>query len=254
MAGHLSGVHILLSVVTAFTLPVVEACGGGHGASPNAPDGSAPMGTTMYDGAISDASKDSAPTGTTDATNDRAIPAAGTATLVGPQAFAVGSALMGPPLTGGCGGTTADRSSTVSQASIILTSQGLPSLLCADAGLPDGGTGFWIDIEIATTQAAMGDQELTQSLAPGTYVIGNEGENDPDLCMLPNGSTAFLQLLTPTGYDAQAIAISGTVIIDSVGIGSITGSFSVLMGGPYGFTDASPPPSLSGAFNALACP
>jgi hypothetical protein len=28
----------------------------------------------------------------------------------------------------------------------------------------------------------------------------------------------------------------------------------VLMGGPYGTTDASPPPSLTGAFNALACP
>jgi hypothetical protein len=137
---------------------------------------------------------------------------------------------------------------------ILFTAQGLPSLLCSDAGEPDAGAGAWIDLEITTTQAAMGDTELTQSLTPGTYVIGDEGEDDPDLCMLPSGSNAFLQLLTPGGYDAQGLAISGTVTIESISEQGVAGTFSVLMGGPYGYTDASPPPSLSGAFNATACP
>jgi hypothetical protein len=53
--------------------------------------------------------------------------------------------------------------------------------------------------------------------------VGSAGEPDAgdgsDLCMLPNGSNAFLQILTPTGYDAQAIAISGTVTIESISEG-----------------------------------
>ena len=212
------------------TFLLLAACGGADKGNPAAADGSAP----------GDAGVD--------------IPGPGNATLVGPQAFAVGSASMGAPLTGGCGGGGPANPGVISQVSIILTSKGLAPLLCTDAGEPDAGTGDWIDIEIATAQAAMDTQDLTQSLAPGTYVIGNEGENDPDLCSLPSGSNAFLQLLTPTGYDAQATAISGTVVIDRIDAGAVTGTFSVLMGGPYGYTDASPPPSLSGAFNATACP
>jgi hypothetical protein len=234
------GVLLLLPVLAVLAVPAIQACGGGSKATPGAADSSTPRDTGT-------ASPDGAGTGVPD------IPGPGMATLVGPQAFPVGSALMGIPLTGGCGGGTGP-SSVISQVSIILTSEGLPSLLCVDGGFPDGGPGFWIDLELATNQAAMGDQELTQSLAPGTYVVGDEGENDPDLCMLPQGSNAFLQLLTPTGDDAQSISISGTVTIDSISAQSVTGTFSVFMGGPYGYTDASPPPSLSGAYNATAGP
>ncbi len=162
------------------------------------------------------------------------IPAAGTATLVGPQAFAVGSALMGPSLKGGCGGQGVDLGP--SRVSIILTSQGLPSLLCADAGLPDAGTGYWIDIEMASN-------------FPGTYAIGG---TNPGACELPF-SSAFLQILTPSGYDAPSIASSGTVTLDSLGAGSIIGSFSALMG-PNGQMSTASQRPLSGTFNAIACP
>jgi hypothetical protein len=228
----------LLSVVLllAPALTVVEACGGSKASPGVSADGSAP--------------KDAA-----SSTDDAAIPGPGMATLSGPQAFPVGSATMGVSLSGGCGGSAAADSGVIPTVSILLTSQGLPELLCSDAGFPDGGTGYWLDIELATTQAAVGDSEvLTQSIVPGSYVVGDEGENDPDPCMLPAGSNAFIQLLTPTGVDAQGMAITGTVTIDSVSAGAVTGTFSVLMGDPYGRTDAMPPPTLSGAFNALACP
>ena len=181
------------------------------------------------------------------------IPGPGMGTLAGPQSFPVASAMMATAPTAGCGGTAASAS-VIPQVGILLTAQGLPSLLCTDAGPPDAGVGGWLEIVIATSQAIAGASPLTDSVAPGTYVIGDEGVDDPDPCMLPNGSNAYIQLLTPGGYDAQATAISGTVVIDSVSATSVTGTFSVLMGGPYGFTDASPPPSLSGAFDALACP
>lgn len=219
-----------LPVAAAFTLAVV-ACGGSHGTSPGAADGAAPLdGASDFDGAI---------------------PAPGTATLVGPQAFPVGSAQTGSALTGGCG--SQDDAGLSAQLSIVIGAQGLPALLCGDGGFPDAGSGGWIDIEIATTQAIEGTP-ITQALAPGVYVIGNEGEDDPDVCMLPSGSNAFLQILTPGADDATATAVSGTVTIDSVTPSAVTGTFSVLVGGPYGTTDASPPPALSGAFNATACP
>jgi hypothetical protein len=120
--------------------------------------------------------------------------------------------------------------------------------------VPDASAGYWLDIEVGTSQVASDAPVLTQALTPGTYVVGNEKVNDPDLCMLPQGANAFVQLLTPTGYDAQETALSGTVTIDSIGPSGVTGSFSVLLGGPYGTTDAATPPSLSGTFNAPACP
>jgi hypothetical protein len=217
-------------VVAALPLAIV-ACGGSHGSNPGGSDGSAPLdGASSFDGAI---------------------PAPGTATLVGPQAFPVGSAQTGSALTGGCGGS--DDAGLAAQLSIVIGAQDLPAVLCGDGGVPDAGSGGWIDIEIATTQAIEGTP-ITQALAPGVYVIGNEGEDDPDVCMLPSGSNAFLQLLTPGADDATATAISGTVTLDSVTASAVTGTFSVLMGGPFGTTDASPPPALSGAFNATACP
>jgi hypothetical protein len=226
--------RLFCAVVATLAVSVVAACGGGGSQGANTTDGGPPADGPSGGGF------------------DGAIPAAGTATLSGPQAFPVGSARMGSSLIGGCG--SQNDAGLLATLSILISSQGLPSLLCAtDGGIPDGGPGDWIDIEIGTSQAAQG-APITMALGPGVYVIGNEAQNDPDLCMLPNGSNAFLQLLTPSGYDAQAIAISGTVTIDTLTPSTVTGTFSVLMGGPYGATDASPPPSLSGAFNATKCP
>lgn len=220
----------LLLTVAVF----VVGCGSSGGSNPAANDGGVPSDGGGGGGGF-----------------DGAIPAAGTATLAGPPSFPVGSARMGASLTGGCGGS--NDAGLMAVVDILISSQGLPSLLCVDSGIPDGGPGDWIDIEIATTQAAEG-APITKALTPGLYVIGDEGEDDPDPCMLPAGTNAFLQLLTPGGYDAQAIAISGTVTIATISPTAVTGTFSVLMGGPYGVTDASPPPSLSGAFNATTCP
>ena len=87
--------------------------------------------------------------------------------------------------------------------------------------MPDGGAGEWLYLALATTQAATGASELTESLTAGTYVIGDEGEDDPDVCMLPPGTNAFLEIVTPEGDDAQATAISGTVTLDSISAGSV---------------------------------
>ncbi|HEY3815961.1 MAG TPA: hypothetical protein VGL81_02265 [Polyangiaceae bacterium] len=232
------GVFSLVVAGSVAALTAVGACGGGSSKNPAAPgDASATStdgGSTAQDGALS-------------------IPGPGMATLNGPQAFPVGSAQLGPSLTGGCGGSIVPDSGVIPTVSILLTSEGLPPLLCSDGTIPDGGTGYWLDLEIATIQAAMGDEVLTQSIMPGTYVIGDEAEDDPDLCMLAPGSNAFLQIATPTSGDALYTAIQGSVTIDSVSEHAITGTFTVLLGGPYGTSDASPPPTLSGAFNATSC-
>jgi hypothetical protein len=233
------GLFSFVALASSLPLTAVGACGGSKSTNPGAAD----------DG--STGSKDAAPAPVDGAP---AIPGPGMATLTGSQAFPVASASVGESLTGGCGGSAAPDSGIIPTLSILLTSDGLPNLLCSDAGFPDGGTGYWLDLELATTQAAMGDEVLTQSIVPGTYLIGDEGENDPDLCMLAPGSNAFLQIVTPSLDDAEATAIQGTVVIDTVSASAVTGTFSVLIGGPYGTTDASPPPTLSGAFNATACP
>jgi hypothetical protein len=128
------------------------------------------------------------------------------------------------------------------------------SLVCAnDGGGPGGNTGRVLDLEIATPQYAAMMDAATQGLTPGTYVVGNEHQNDPDLCMLPTGTTAFLQLVDVAGSYPTSISVSGTVTISSVSSGAIAGSFAVTMGGPYGQTDGGTP-QLTGSFDATACP
>jgi hypothetical protein len=182
---------------------------------------------------------------------DAAIPAPGTATVTGTGGFPGGSARFATDLTGGCNST--DDAGIPAHLVILISSQGLPSVLCPDAGAPTTGPGDWLDIEIATNQIVQ-RQPITQGIAPGTYVIGNENQNDPDVCMLPDGTNAFAQLLVPGGTNAQELSMSGTVTLDTVSPTSVTGSFSLVMGDPYGRTDASPPPAISGAFNATTCP
>src|ERR1700722_8745131 len=156
----------LLLAVTASACLFVAACGGAR-ANPGAPDGSSPADTGI-------------------AADDGGIPAPGMATLVGPPAFEVASATMGIPTSGACGGG-GGSSSVISQITILLASPGLPSL-CTDGGAPDGGPGEWLDLELATTQAATGATELTESLTPGTYAIGDEEEDDPDVCKIGRAS------------------------------------------------------------------
>jgi hypothetical protein len=51
------------------------------------------------------------------------------------------------------------------------------------------------------------NKPVTQPLAAGTYVVGNEHQNDEDLCMLPDGATAMLMVVS--GMSSIATAMSG---------------------------------------------
>ena len=80
---------------------------------------------------------------------------------------------------------------------------------------PGGNTARILDLEIATAQYAAMTTPVTDALAPGSYVVGNEHRNDPDLCMLPTGTTAFVQLLDPGGGSPASVSVSGTLSITS---------------------------------------
>jgi hypothetical protein len=220
-------------------------------------------GTGSGDGAIADAptsvdARDSSATADGPGpVYDGPSPEAGSATLEGQQAFVVGSATLFPGMGGGntdCEGKPIPAG-VVPAVTIGLFPKSISaSAVCADVdGGVDAGTGQFILLQIATQQWAMGTGTLTQSLAPATYTISNEFEDDEDLCMLQGGGTAILGL-GPLGGDSSSIAISGTVMLTSVGAGSVAGTFDVLMGGPYGTTDGSAPLPLSGSFDALPCP
>jgi len=123
---------------------------------------------------------------------------------------------------------------------------------CSDAGL-SGAAGHFVDLEIATSSYLTGAAPFV-ALAPGTYTIGNEGENDPDLCMLSSsGGNAYLAVGELGVPDAQNLAASGTVTIDSIDAGGVVGSFQVVLGDAYGRTDAGLS-TLAGSFHAETCP
>ena len=124
---------------------------------------------------------------------------------------------------------------------------------CTPNGYPDAGTTNILDLEVATAQWATYPGTLTEPLVPGTYTISNEQDNNETLCKLRGGGTAYLQIYPWSDY-ARAIAVSGTVTLDSISAGSVTGRFDVRMGGPFGQTDAGTPTPLSGTFSASACP
>jgi hypothetical protein len=120
-------------------------------------------------------------------------------------------------------------------------------LACADGGSNKGASGRFIVIQVATSQYVMLETSNstnppppTQALTPSAYTIINEGENKENLCSFPVARPiAILQVQQFGLSDAQQIAVSGTVTIDSVGPRSIAGSFNVLLGGPYGQTGSS---------------
>jgi hypothetical protein len=185
---------------------------------------------------------------------DSATPPAGTGTLTGAQAFSVG-ALYYAPSSQSCA-TTADAGenpSVIATAYVVLSQQPI-STFCEDAGAADAGSSPVVVVAIATNQAAMDDPTPTQSLAPGSYSIGNEMEDDPDLCMLPMGTNAIVYLEDAAGDDASSLAMSGTVTLTSVSATSIEGSFTAQMGDDYGHVDGGAPQALSGTFHASSCP
>jgi hypothetical protein len=80
--------------------------------------------------------------------------------------------------------------------------------------------------------------------------LGPEQDKRAALARGPAALTTLSGDVTPVQGDSLAIATSGTVTITSIGADSITGTFDVTMGGPYGQTDrgARSAPSHLGAF------
>lgn len=162
---------------------------------------------------------------------------------------------MNTTAPGTCSGTDMAAPGVTPAVAISFAETGFAAQNICDTavGLPDGGTNRVLDVEVATAQWATYPGNLTDSLAPGTYTISNEQDNNETLCKLRGGGTAYLQI-SPWGDYSTAIAVSGTVTIDSIATGSVTGRFDVLMGGPFGQTDAGAPTPLSGTFSAITCP
>jgi hypothetical protein len=153
-----------------------------------------------------------------------------------------------------CGSSAVAGGGFAATQIVLLEKSGDISLLCSkDGGTTSSGAGRILDLEIATPQYASMKTPVTDALTPGSYVVGDEHQNDPDLCMLPTGTTAFLQLLDVAGGSPTSTSVSCTVAITSISATAIAGSFNVTMGGPYGQTDGGTP-QLSGSFNATTCP
>jgi hypothetical protein len=185
----------------------------------------------------------------------------GTNMLSGPSAFPVRAAWMDPAEPASQCGADAVTSGGYAATSIVLFENDESSLACADGGLSRGGSGRFVDIQVGTLQyitlqtSSANPPPATQALTPGVYPILNERENQENLCSVPVTTPISVLEVQQFGlYDAQQIAISGTVTIESVGPRSIVGTFSVLLGGPYGQTDGGPGQPLSGSFGTTACP
>jgi hypothetical protein len=239
-------------------LASIAACGSsgaanGGDAGPDA-GASASAGQQGPDGSLSSTGDDASSSMVAEP-DGASLPAAGQGTLEGNLAFPVGAVVMGF-VTGGCSDLTGDAGAGVVpavQIALVQAGAASDSICGGSAGSPDGGPDDAVYIGIATAQwAAYSRGTLTESLTPGTFTVGSEHLDDEDLCMLAPGSSAYL-LFAPVRGESLAIAVSGTVTLDTVAGGAVSGRFDVVMGGPFGEVDAGTS-RLSGTFDAVACP
>jgi hypothetical protein len=230
-------------------LVLLAACGSGGGSNGRDAGSEAGASPAGPGGASSDDASSGDDAGTPDATP----PAGGQGTLEGTLAFPVGQVVMGF-VTGGCPDRTGDAGAGVLPAvEIGIVQAGGPSFCDTRTSAIDGGAYHALYMGIATGQwASYAGATLTASLAPGTFIVGNQHLDDEDLCMLPAGSSAYLVFGQADGQEL-AIAVSGTFTLDTVAADSVSGSFDVIMGSQFGLTDAGTS-RLSGTFNALVCP
>jgi hypothetical protein len=251
-------------VSAALLLAVIWACSGGGGAVGHdaGSEGSDANAANDANEVRSEAAaSDGSGPGDAQLQSEASTLAPSTGTLSGALAFSIGkvitaTATHSPFSSGGdCGGTTAAMPGVIPAVAIFFAETGFAAQnICNPAvGYPDAGTNTILDLEVATAQWATYPGTLTEPLVPGTYMISNEQDNEETLCKLRGGGTAYLQIY-PWGAPSSAIAVSGTVTINSIAAGSVTGRFDVLMGGPFGQTDAAAPTPLSGEFNAIPCP
>jgi hypothetical protein len=97
-----------------------------------------------------------------------------------------------------------------------------------------------------------------QPITPGVYPIGFEDADDDELCSLPPGGAATLDVYDfdgDAGAYTQATALSGTVTVTYAGAGRVAGRFSVELGAiVYGsvFIDTLHPAAFSGTFDSTS--
>lgn len=99
---------------------------------------------------------------------------------------------------------------------------------------------------------------LPQPITPGMFPIGFEDADDDELCSLPPGGAATVDVYDfdgDAGMYTQATALSGSVTVTYAANGRITGNFSVELGAiVYGdiFIDTLHPAAFSGTFDATS--
>ena len=252
MAGY--GGRWLIAAALTGRLASIAACGGSGTASGGDEGPDAGVSQQSPDGSLSSTGDDASSSMDAEP-GDASPPVAGQGTLEGNLAFPVGAVAMGF-VTGGCSDLTGDAGAGVVpavQIAIVQAGAASESICSGSASSPDGGPDSAVYIGIATTQwATYSRATLTESLTPGTFTVGNEHLDDEDLCMLAPGSSAYLLFGTAHG-ESLAIAVSGTVTLDTIAAGAVAGRFDVILGGPFGETDAGTS-RLSGTFDAVACP
>ncbi len=147
--------------------------------------------------------------------------------------------------------TTADGG--IAATAIYLLQVDLSAEACADASfVPSAAGQRFIAIQMAAPAYAT-RRSVSEALSAGAYTIGNESVPDEDLCMLPTGATAILQVLElPDAAGAGALpiwnAVVGTVTVTGLSATSIAGAFDVVLGDPNG--GSADGGALSGSFDA----
>jgi hypothetical protein len=150
--------------------------------------------------------------------------------LTGQQGFVVGSSMLDARETvGACGANTVGNGYAALSIQLFEST----TATCASAAK----SGRLLDIGIATHEYASGKtgSSLTQPLTTGTFTIGNEQIPDEDLCSLSKDATAILQIRNVTENGSTNTvwnAMSGTVTIDELTNGSVSGSFDVVLTDP----------------------
>jgi hypothetical protein len=169
--------------------------------------------------------------------------------LDGQQEFVVSSSMVDSHETvSACGANTVAGG----YAALSIQLFESPTATCASPAK----SGRLLDIGIATREYASGKtgSALSVPLTTGTFAIGNEQVPDEDLCSLPNDATAILQIREQTANGSSNTlwnASSGTVTIDDLTPGSISGSFDVVLTDPN--DDGTSGGSLHGTFGAQKC-
>lgn len=193
-----------------------------------------------------DVASDASDTNDAKSTNDAG-------TLEGSQAFDVALTALNlgtPKVECGFSDTTADGG--IAAAAIQIFAKDESAFTCGNGGPPS--LGGYVEIAIATPEYAGGKfSNLTQSIAPGNYTIGEPSAVQP-YCSFASNATAFVQVGTFDGSvtDYAWQSTSGTVTVTSATSTTIAGTFTTALTDTGGANiDGG---TLSGSFTASTCP